>query len=103
SPVFRQLSRENVKSTCDDYSGTVCVYQEQSVQCLMSLMNFSDREQQLAVPFEVPRWDKCMDSADPVWGGRKASPEQLTAETEIRLQPTSFVAYSYVKSNARKL
>lgn len=102
SPVFRQLSRENVKSSHDERSGTVYVYQEQSGQCLMSLMNFSDREQPLTVPFEAPLWDKCMDSADPVWGGEKASPQQLTTGMEIRLQPSSFVAYTHVKSDARK-
>ena len=74
-------------------NNTLIVQRWTTDQQLICLLNFSDKDQQLAIPDGINQWQKLFDSADPKWNGPVSSPEILSVGL-ITMQPASILIYT---------
>lgn len=65
-------------------------YQDEHVICLM---NFSQQPQEMITLSYEERWNKVLDSADPMWGGQMSSPQIVNAGDAVTVQPESVIIY----------
>jgi maltooligosyltrehalose trehalohydrolase len=56
-------------------------------------MNFSKEIKQMKLPVYKNDWKKIFDSAEPKWKGPSAAHSTITSNSEITLQPESFLIY----------
>jgi len=92
-PALRYLNRKQLEVQCDEANNTLQLHRwhhEHHVRCLM---NFSDILQPFTIDWGY-RWQKILDSADPVYLGPSASPDSLWEPSVITLPPRSIVLYT---------
>lgn len=94
-PLIRQGNRQDMDVMVDEAKDVIVVRRWHQQQQLLIAMNFSCDPYVITVSDQAPVWKKCLDSADPQWGGEQASPDELQAGTLLTLQPESILMYSH--------
>jgi maltooligosyltrehalose trehalohydrolase len=62
------------------------------------VMNFSDKQISVTLPFPVGLWRKQLDSADEQWQGKgSAIPEQINAKGEVAITFTPWALALFIK------
>jgi len=93
-PIIRQLNRNQMEAECNEKQQTITLYRWEGSSKLLVIMNFSKKQQSLMFPTYMANWEKLIDSADPLWGGAKASQITTKDGAAILVQPESFLIYS---------
>lgn len=93
-PALKNLNRKNLKVEVDEKAKILVLYRWHEDQQIVSLMNFSDRQQEVNFSDNGKEWKKLICSTDPEWLGPKIAPETMSNLNAVRLEAQSFSIYS---------
>ena len=90
-PALKSPDRQNMKVSCDESTETLILYRWNEQKNIVSLMNFSEKEQEIMLPEFKESWTKIIHSADTEWHGNHDFPDDFTAGETITLRPESIL------------
>lgn len=76
-PVLRTLNRKTLRAEENTETQTLVLHRWQDEKHLLIFMNFSPMEQSILYTHSGMEWKLLFDSADPKWGGSKASSQNI--------------------------
>ncbi|CAA9519145.1 MAG: GH13_10 / GH13 / GH13_9 / GH13_36 / GH13_ 20 / GH13_11 / GH13_1 / GH13_19 / GH13_2 [uncultured Segetibacter sp.] len=91
--ALSHLKRNQLEAEANQQNQTLSLHRWQESEHIFCLMNFSKKQQQLNLPQYKKDWQKIFDSADPAWAGPAASPDTISGESSVIIQPESFLIY----------
>jgi maltooligosyltrehalose trehalohydrolase len=91
--ALKNLNRNHVNVEENESDQTLTLLRWHEDEHLICLMNFSKEIRQMKLPVYKNDWKKIFDSAAPEWKGPSAAPTTTTSNSEITLQPESFLIY----------
>lgn len=92
-PALSNLNRNQVDVEVNEQKQTLSLHRWHENEHIYYLMNFSKEQQQLILPNNKKEHKKIFDSADPAWNGPAAAPNIISVETNVTIQPESFLIY----------
>ncbi|MDB5016857.1 MAG: treZ [Mucilaginibacter sp.] len=92
-PALGNLNRKNLEVAFDEGQQTLMLKRWHESQQVCCLMNFSVRQQEMALP-DVKSRTKILDSADARWNGTGLSPDTGSDPTKVKIQPQSLIIYT---------
>lgn len=85
--------RKNITVTTHPAQKTLVVKRWKEQDQVFIFMNFSNKQQIIALASEMHNWNKIFDSADPNWGGPVPKQEMIVHPGSIAIQPESVQIY----------
>ncbi|MCF0057073.1 malto-oligosyltrehalose trehalohydrolase [Dyadobacter sp. CY356] len=88
------LNRKDVQVECFEDKEVIVLQRQHKIQDVISLMNFSNKSQEVHVAVFSPAWHKLIASSDVLWNGSTDLPETISGEITLVLPPQSFTIYT---------
>jgi maltooligosyltrehalose trehalohydrolase len=92
-PVLRSLNRNQLSVETKENENVLMLHHWQDEQQLLIFENFSASPQVVNIPAIAPHWKKLLDSAAPEWNGPVATPNVVSQNDGLTLQPESILVY----------
>ncbi|WPU91917.1 malto-oligosyltrehalose trehalohydrolase [Mucilaginibacter sabulilitoris] len=92
-PALKTLNRDNMTVETNAANNTLMIQRWTTDQQLICLLNFSGKDQPVAIPEGINQWQKLFDSAHPKWNGPVSSPEILNTGL-IAIPPATILIYT---------
>jgi maltooligosyltrehalose trehalohydrolase len=94
-PVLKNLSRKQLEVNIDEDKKLLFLHRWSGDRRLLLVMNFSASQQKAIVSDPGKGWFRILDSSDTIWGGPGSVAQDIvTGQTQIIVQPESFIIYS---------
>lgn len=93
-PALNNRNRHQLDASHNEEKKTLVLHRWNDGEHALCIMNFSQKEQLIAVSLHNQQWKKIFDSADPQWKGPKAAPETIIGGADLTLQPESILIYT---------
>jgi maltooligosyltrehalose trehalohydrolase len=94
-PALKNLNRNQLIVEENQENQTLLLRRWHEGEHVLCLMNFSKKQQQLALPTIKSEWRKIFDSAAPEWKGPEAAPASIGSGSPVTIQPEAFLIFKY--------
>lgn len=91
TPALSSTDRKKIMVEENEGIKTISLFRYEGGQQILSLLNFSDKQQSLAI--KEGNWMKLLDSAAPEYNGPEPSRDNIRGPATVTIQPESILVY----------